>query len=477
MFALLLSLALVTQDQIPLRGAPFENAPRHATLAHGDALEVRGQKGDYLQVYDHRRERAGYIRATQAGRYALTPEEAPRLKAVVDFLKDQPGYEALGIGHAAAFLKAAPAEAIDADLFEAIGKMADRLAWRASRAVAASEKSARAVAGHLETVAYYGVKIHSVERHEKITLCYEGDAWRRVMALPAAPEQKARAALALTRHDCVPSTLSPAARLENDRWRADILESVLAEGVRTGALPEHLRQRLKIRAAGVWASLAHRLARAPESEPAAVLRAGQTAEAHLAGVDPKALVDGDLAAWHEAAVRVGASRWAAVPQTVPIPAKGRPGIALRAGEPGQTCIDIVENGRASQARCTYGQVWPASLTVSPDGKTLTLAVQPLENWRELWVFRREAQGWQAEAVPPSLAHPELGYVEFAGWVPGGKQLLAARETVLDGQTKTSFELWDRNTLKVEKHADKPGSLSAFYRWQDPLWKGGTIALR
>jgi hypothetical protein len=481
MIELLLGLAIVTQDQIPLRAAPLENAARHATLSHGDSLEVRGVKGDYLQVYDHRRERAGFIRATQAGRYALTPEEAPRLRAIVDFLKDQPGYEALGIGHAAAFLKAAPAEAIDADIFEALGKMADRLTWRASRLSGANnEKMAKTVAEHLEVAATYGISVYSVERYDKMTLCYEGEAWRRVLALSSSPEQKARAALSLTRHDCLKSTLTPGERLETDLWRAEILERVLDAGSIAGNLPEHLKNRLKIRATGVWASLAHQLARRPDSDPANVLKAGQQAETHLAGVDRKSLVDGDIPAWHEAAIRVGASRWSSQPQTLAAPVKGRPGIRLSAGEPGQTCVQVISAENAAKApvtRCTYGQIWSSSLTVSPDGKMMTLAVQPLESWREMWVFQQQENGWQVEAIPPSTEHPELGYIEFAGWVPGNKQILVARETVTNGRNKTSFELWDRATLNVEKHADKPGNLTAFYRWQDPLWKGGTLAVR
>ncbi|MDR2678481.1 MAG: hypothetical protein LBB51_03480 [Zoogloeaceae bacterium] len=483
MTALLLGLAIVTQDQIPLRAAPTENAARHATLSQGDALEVRGVRDDYLQVYDHRRERAGYIRATQVGQYALTPEEAPRLKAIVDFLKNQPGYEALGVGHIAAFLKVAPAEAIDADIFEALGKMADRLAWRASRLSGSNNATAaKTVSEHLEVAASYGVSSYSVEHHEKMTLCYEGEAWRRVLALPARPEQKANAALSLTRHDCLKTNQTSSARLETDFWRAEILEQVLAHGARKGGLPEHLRNRLKIRAAGVWASIAHHLTRQPKSNPDSLLKAGQQAETHLAGVDKKSLKDGDLQAWHEAAIRVGASRWSALPQTVALPVQNRPGIRVSAGEPGQTCIEIIEGGKQASApktfaRCTYGQVWTSSLTVSPDGQMMTLAVQPLENWREMWVFRREEKGWQIEAIPPSAENPELGYIEFAGWVPGNKQLLVARETIENGRNKTSFELWDRATLKVEKRADKPGNLSTFYRWQDPLWKGGTMALR
>jgi hypothetical protein len=490
MIELLLSLAIVTQDQIPLRAAPHENAARHAMLAQGDNLEVRAVKGDYLQVYDHRRERAGYIRATQAGIYPLTPEGAPRLKNIVDFLKDQPGSEALGIGHAALYLKAAPAEDIGADVFEAVGRMADRLTWRASRLSGGSnEKAAKIVAEHLEVAESYGVSAYSVERGEKITLCYEGDAWRRVLALPATPEQKARAALSLTRHDCVKSTLSPRERLETDLWRAEIVDRALDAG-KDGDLPEHLKARLKIRAAGIWAGLAHHLARKPDGNPALVQAAGQRAVEHLAGVDKSRLIDGDLLSWNEAAIRVGASRWAVLPQNAAPPAQGRPGIRLSAGEPGQTCIQIVEAQDRERkeaappesreqvfSRCTYGQVWPASLTVSPDGRMMTLAVQPLENWREMWVFRLEKEGWQADALPPSLDSPELGYVEFAGWVPGNEKFLVAREIVREGRGKTSFELWDRATLKVEKSADKPGNLTPFYRWQDPVWKGGTVAVR
>jgi hypothetical protein len=493
MLELLLSFAIVTQDQIPLRAAPNENAARHATLTQGDTLEVRGVKGDYLQVYDHRRERAGFIRGSQVGQYALTPETAPRLKSIVDFLKNQPGYEAQGIAHAAAFLKAAKAEAIDASAFEALGTMADRLAGRASRlSNSTNEKSAKLVSEHLDVAASYGVTVYSVERNDKITLCYEGDAWRRVLAYSADPAQKAHAALALTRHDCVPSTLTPGQRLEVDLWRAETLDQALRIDVKTAKadqqIPVHLLNRLKIRAAGVWAGLALQLARKPETPPEQVLQAGQKAETYLAGVDKNALVDGDRLAWHEAAVRVGASRWAAQPQTLAAPATGRPGIALVAGEPGQTCVKVIVGGKdgkgnnggkgeAATTRCTYGQVWPASLTVSPDGKAMTLAVQPLESWRELWVFLQDAEGWRIEAVPPSVETPELGYVEFAGWTPGNKQLLAAREIVVAGRTQTRFELWDRTSLKVEKYADKPGNLTAFYRWQDPRWKGGTVAVR
>ena len=480
MFELLLSLAIVTQDQIPLRGSPAENAARHAVLSHGDTLEVRGLKGDYLQVYDHRRERAGYILATQAAQHEFTAQEAPKLLAVTEFLKNQPGSEALGIAYGAAFLKAAPAETIGAGAFEALGTMADRLAWRASRVTQNDEKTARLVSAHMETAASYGVSFYSVERNDKMTLCYSGNAWQHVLDLPASSTQKANAALSLTRHECVKAT--PSERLDTDLERAKTLGRVLEDGARKGDLPDHLRNRLKTRAAGVWASIAHRRAMKPGSDAFSVLEAGRNAETLLAGVNKNDLTANDRLAWNVAAIRVGASRWAMQPQTLARPVKGRPGIQVAAGEkPGQTCVKVIpasgKNAQDNPEHCTYGHVWTASLSVSPDGNLMTLAVQPLETWRELWVFRQESNGWQLEIVPPSIDNPELGYIEFAGWVPGNKQMLVAREIVVNGQSRTSFELWNRNTLTVERRADKPGNLSAFYRWQDPAWKSGTVTVR
>src|SRR3954471_9573209 len=131
-----LGSAIVATDQAVLRAAPRDSAPAQAQLWQGEALEVRGERLGYLQVWDHQRERGGYVRASQVRRSGSTAADAPELLAVLRFLREAPGAESLGIGLAAAYLQAAPAEtlrgAAGADALDALGTFAERLALRAS---------------------------------------------------------------------------------------------------------------------------------------------------------------------------------------------------------------------------------------------------------------------------------------------------------------------------------------------------------
>lgn len=473
--ASLVVIAIVTQDQAALRAAPRDSAPQQAVLWAGDSLEIRGEKGDYLQVYDHRRERAGYIRAPLVRVQSLKPQDAPNLLAVVRFLRDTPGAESLGIGYAAAYLKAAPAEAIDGEVFAALGAMAERLARRAS--TGQPGKAGATVAAHLEVAAAYGIAMHSFEKDGQVQVCYDGDAHRRILALRATPVQKAWAALDLTRHECVAPTLTPVERFALDNWRADVLERVeLRE------LPPVMKNRVHLRRAGVWASLAFQRARRPaEFAPPSVQEAANRALDELAAVDKSELADADIAAYDDAAMRVGASRWATEAGMASPKAKPSVDLLTSQGQPGETCVHLVDAKHDAKSplfsRCTYGIPWTASASASPDGNAVTLAVQQLDTWREMWVFRRGADGWSVDVVPPAADHPGLGYVEFAGWVPGSTQLLTAREVREAGRHVRSFELRRLATLEVEKRADKPDSLSAFYRWQSPVWKSRTVILR
>jgi hypothetical protein len=462
-----LPTVIVTQDQTALRAAPKESAQQQATLWQGDSLEVRGERMDYLQVYDHRRERGGFVRANQVRRLPLQESDASELLAVVRFLRDTPGAEALGIAYAAAYLKAAPAAAIGSEAFDALGLFADRLARRASSRHAKVDDAI--LAAHLEVAASYGVAIKSFERDGRMQLCYDGEAFRRVLALKSSDEQRARAALALTRPECIDPDITPVNRANLDNWRADVLARAPREN-----LPDFLKNRLRLRSASVWAGIAFQRTRRGEDPQ----EAANIALQDLAGVNKVDLSEEDTSAYSDAAVRVGASRWAVEP---PRATPGGLAVIASAGQPGETCIALVDAKHDAKApllkRCTFGVVWTASARANAQSSALALAVQPLASWRELWIFHRDSNGWRVDIVPPSTGATELGYIEFAGWVPGKNKLLAARETKIDGRFQRSFEILDMDTLAVEKHADKPGSLSLFYRWQDVAWKKQTLSLR
>ena len=469
-----LGLAIVAQDQTPLRAAPAGNTTTQAMLAPGDLLEVRGERLDHLQVYDHQRERAGYVKATQVRPLSVQEADAPSLLAVLRFLRDAPGAEPLGIAYAAAYLKAAPAAAITAEPFDALGVMSERLARRAS---ARNGRPGDSVAAHLEAAGRYGVKFISYEREGALQLCSDGEAFRRVLAMRGEPEAMARAALALTRHDCVAPDLPPQRRQALDQWRADVLDRL--DGTAFSRLSEPSRNRLRLRRAGVWAALAHARSRDGGDTAAAARRAID----ELAAVNKTELGDEEQSEYAEAAIRTGASRFAAAAQPaqkLQNPQKALR-IALRPGEPGQTCVLLVDAAHDEQRplwqRCTFATVWPASVRVAPDGRSVALAVQPLPAWTELWLLRASAEGWRLQVLPPAATEPALGYVEFAGWVPGNQKLLVAREARSEGRLRRSFEVLSLETLSAEKQASSPQWLTLFNKWQDPLWKSQTVSLR
>jgi len=486
--------ALVTQDAVPLRSGAKSGGTPLALLTQGELLELRGERMDYLQVYDPSRERGGYVRANAVRALTLAPDEAPELLALVRFLRDRTGSESLGLGLAAAYLKAAPAGSIDAEVFDAMGTMAERLAWRANvSATNAANAPVRpgepSVAAQLEVAADLGVHFASLERDGHVWLCYDGDAFRHVFALSPTPEQSARAALALTRHDCIADMTPPLQRWQIDQARAELLARVPVAG-----LPPYLRNRVRMRQAGVWSTIAFEDSRRlavesgtpPGGLPAVgandVLVAGNEALEALAGVDKNELADDDQSTWTDAAMRVGASRWAAEP--VFAPATTGLHVTTQPGQPGETCVLLLDGKHGADhplaRRCTFGTVWTASARANAGSTALTLAVQPLATWRELWMFRATAQGWTLQVLPPSTEAGGVGYVEFAGWVPGTGQVLAAREVrdpARNNKPVRTYELLDGQTLATQKVANAPASLKAFNRFQDPAWKRVTVSLR
>jgi hypothetical protein len=101
----------------------------------------------------------------------------------------------------------------------------------------------------------------------------------------------------------------------------------------------------------------------------------------------------------------------------------------------------------------------------------------MDTWREMWVFRKEAAGWTIRVLPPAATMPDIGYAEFAGWVPGGKQMLVAREASGEGKYQRNFEVMRLDTLAVAYQSSDPGAMGMFQRWQDPSWKQQTLSVR
>lgn len=475
-----LGTAIVVQDQASLRAAPRDGAQQQTVLWQGEVLEVRGERLDYLQVWDHKRERGGFIRAIDVRRVALTEAEAPALLAVVRFVQDTPGAEALGIGLTAAYLQAAPAQTLagaeGAQAFDALGTFADRLARRASAAVP-GKASGAALSAHLDVASGYGVRFATYEVDGRMQVCYDGEAFRRLLALPMADAgQRARAALALTRPECINPDLPAHERAKVIAWQADVLERVEVTG-----LPGYLRNRVQMRRASVWGATAFQQARKNTADPA-VAAAAARALAEFAGVSRPVLTDEDQSAYNDAAMRVSAVRWALVPGVPAVaPAGSRPALRTEPGAPGETCVLLVDAQHTAQApllrRCTYGVVWTASASTNREGTAVALAVQPLEGWRELWVLRKTEGGWVAYVLPPAPATPETGVAEWAGWVPGGQQMLVAREARGQGRYRKSFEVVRLDGLTTERVTGDVAALPLFQRWQDAGWKRQTLSLR
>lgn len=471
--------AIVVQDQAVLRAAPRESAQQQSALWQGEVLEVRGERLDYLQVWDHKRERGGFIRTSEVRRVAEGAAEAPALLSVLRFVRDTPGAEALGIGITAAYLQAAPASVLageqGAQAFDALGTLADRLARRASAATP-GKASGATLSAHLDVANGYGVRFTTYEVEGRMQVCYDGEAFRRVLAMPVADaEQRARAALALTRPECMNPDLPAHERARVQAWQSEVLERVDVAG-----LPSYVRNRIQMRRASVWSALAFQQAR-KDAAGAASAAAASRALAEFAGVAKNDLTDEDQPAYNDAAMRVGAVRWALAPASLPAAQGSRPGIVTEAGAPGETCVLLVDAQKGAKApllrRCTYGVVWAGSASINREGNAVALAVQPLEGWRELWVMRKTAEGWLVDVLPPAATSPETGVAEWAGWVPGGQQMLVAREARGQGRYRRSFEIVRLEGLATERVTGDVAALPLFQRWQDPAWKRQTLSLR
>ena len=486
----ILLIALVADDPAVLRNAPRDDAPAQATLWRGDWLEVRGETAGFLRVYDHRRERPGYVRPVTVRVHRLEAASTAELAAIVRFLRDGAGNESLGIGYAAAALRAAPAGMDTSEILAAIGTMADRLARRASAARADARNAA--LSAHIEVAESYGVKFRSVDAAPaaggasggkavagaRARLCYDGEAWERVLAAPAAaPVERTRAALFVAGRGCQEPMLPP---VELRAWNDRRLQALQAIDYPTeGALPAALLGRLRLRRAEAFAWRAFDEARRGNVDAAS--RAEGAAVRELALADRGFLAPEDVDVYEDVAIRVAASRWAT---EAPLKDAGQRGVSLVVAprDEGETCVRVVYAGKPQPVaeRCTYGVVWQNALRWAPSGTAATIPVQPLAAWSELWVVRRAgAASWVFETLTPATTDPDVtaGYVESAGFSPDGGRLLVVREARGGGQVTRRFQVMETATLAVERWAASADKLGAFKRWGAPSWRAGTLALR
>jgi hypothetical protein len=480
--AALASAAIVQTDGVALRATAADSAAQHAALTQGDLLEVRGTRLDYLQVYDHRRERAGFVKASSVRTISLDATQSSHFLSVVRFLKDSSGQEALGISYAQSYLKISAGPAKDLaypEVLEAVGKLAERMASRASKAVAGESNSAQ-----IEGVGFLGVRMVSVEHEGQQRLCYDGHAYKKLMGLNAPASVKLTAALALTKPTCIDSRLSALQKRELDAARLSVIEQVPLDSNGLSGLEMN---RLRHRKAAILASLSFASQRAftntgaissgtPANDtPQQVTRYAAQAIEVLAGVDKNELSEVEKAAYDETALRVGAVRWAALPANT-LPKQ----LTIVNGEPGQTCLVIASNNETNK-RCTYGVVWPQSASVSPNGQMMSIAVQPNETWREVWLLRKVDNAWVFDVLPPSTQTASMGIVEFAGWVPADSKqearILVARDVLEKSKVRTTFEVLKAASLNVDGRANHPQTLFAFAKFQQATWRGATLTVR
>ncbi len=476
-------VALVVQDQAPLRATAHDSAPRPASLTAGDWLEVRGERQGYVEVYDHRRERPGYVRPAAIRRYSVDETTAPRLGAIVEYLRDAPGEESLGIGYVARYLRAAPASAAGPELFDAVGTMAERLGNRASARIAKTGDGT--LASQIATAESYGVHFVSFEREGETHVCYDGEAFRHVLALGGTGPERVRAALGLTEPSCVDPAEVPTSSLARAKAGAAALEAIDLAALGPDVSPLD-RARLRLRRSRVDAEVAYFAARTGDA--ALAKEASESAKRELLLVDRAALADDDRLPYEEAALRTAAVRWASELSAPSASASLR--VELLAGEPGQTCIHVKKNATPQAApfeHCTYGVVWPSSLRIAPHDAAVTVVVQPLVGWSELLVLRPKQAGWVADTMTPAAIDPDLGYVELAGFSPDGTRLLVVREARASGPlgsphtlapwVQTTFQVVSTEALQTEKQAATLASFPTFRRWEAPDWARATLALR
>lgn len=444
--------ALVVPEQLPLRAAPRDAAPVLTALIRGEALEIRGQQGqfgDWLQVWDHGRERGGFVRS---GALLAIERDPAALLVQLRLARRQVGAEGLGLGLAAALIEQADVDWLrgpqGAELLEHLIALQERLAARANSGSASAALQA-------QVAARYGHPLRQLARADGSQwLCPATEPAQLLRGLPgASAAQQARAALQLTSGECAVGSL--------------VERLTLLQDIELPALTPPLRKALLMRRAGLQASLAY----AARADEAAARRHAQASLADWLRLNPAELDEDDQVMLREAAIRVAPMRW--LVQEAGSLRRGKLEVVrVAGGSAGQQCLRINE-----QTHCSHGLLLWNSLRAGPDGQSLLLAVQPLDGWTELW--RLGADG-SLQVLPPAAATPGLSAIGIAEWAGSDRgQLLVAREAWVDGKALRRFEILPGTQLHAQplRWAGEAMLLAAFQRGAAAEWKAGSPLAR
>ena len=334
--------AIVVQDQAALRAAPRDSAPQQALLWQGEVVEVRGERLDYLQVYDYRRERGGFVRASQVRRIdARRRRKRPSCSRSC----------------ASCATRRAPKRWASASPRPTCRRRRPRCSrrrwrrsarrarhasptgWRGARRPASCARKA-ADAALVRASRGRGALRRQVHELSSATgACRSATTATRFAACwrcARQPEQRARAALALTRPECVDPHLPPAAAPRASTSGAPKCSS----GRRRRRCPAISSNRVLMRRAAVWSSarLPARAQRRARGRGAAAARAGGAGRASIKAelTDDDAR---DLQRCRDARQRValgggaGSGRSGAEPRHL---------VTVRRAAPGETCLLLVD---------------------------------------------------------------------------------------------------------------------------------------
>ncbi len=485
--ALAVTVALVVQDQAPLRAAAHENAPRQTMLTAGDWLEVRGEQLGFLQVYDHRRERPGYVRTATVRSYGRRRDRGAEARGA----RRVPARRA-GRGVARHRLRRA-LPAGGAGRRRSAPRSSTRSGrWRSGSASGASARVARAgdgsLAAQLEVAESYGVHFVSFERKRRDAA--SATTARRSAACSRSAGRGRRGSAprsGLTDRRCV----GPRAR--HDRGSGAREVAVGGAGRRGPREARSGGSRVRTRAPAppsLHRPVRPRCPRGAGRRPprrAAGVRDGQARARARGPVRPRRRRPPHVRRGR-APIRVRPLGGRAPPRAVSI-CHGRRRDWPPAHPARRACVSglarLRRPPRSSTART--GVVWPSSVRVAPHDAAVVMAVELLPGWSELLVLHATPSGWTADTITPAALDPDIGYVELAGFSPDGSHLLVVREARASGPLGAPHTLapWIRHVydvvgtadLHVEKEVSSLREVPASRRWETAEWRKRTLALR